>query len=60
MERYQRQREDREGRRQQGSYDMGVEVEPGVFMRGDYVPYTNPASPYYHLYAADAEEGEGG
>ena len=57
LDAYQRQREDREGRRQP-SYDPGIEVEPGVFMRGDYLPYTDPASPYHHLYAADADEGE--
>ena len=35
------------GAKPRDRYDPGVEVEPGIFMRGDHLPYTDPGSPYY-------------
>ena len=34
----------------QEPYNPGIEVEPGIFMRGDFFPYTDPRSPHHHLY----------
>ena len=38
------------------AYDPGVEVEPGVFKRGKYLPYTDPGSPFYEKYKSDGPE----